>query len=576
MTGSGSLTTGGVASLPPPSITAVLDAGSYTPNIAEGSIFVVKGTSLSASGYVALSYPLQTSSGGTSITFTPVAGGAGTQPFLIYTYNENGVNQLAAVLPSTLATGSYNVTVTYNSQTSQPFLVVVVQSKPGIFTQDTTGSGLALAQNFIPANEYDLNRLTTGTVNGVTISPAKPGQVIVIYLTGLGPVPGGDNIAENSYNFLTNGVSITVLVGGISITPAYAGRTAGFSGLDQINVTLPANIPTGCTVVVQIVEGKTTSAATTLSIAPSASAAACVLTGYTSSQLSSLDNGGTITMGGFSMSQFAESISGTGTFTEASISGEFTQITGLELPSVATGGSSSVTTTTIGNCTVVQATITGNNTTPAPTAGGMFTQLDAGAVTISGPAVSNLTNTALTDTNGAYALTIGESGLGLTGAPTGTLGAGTYNLTAAGGTGVTGFKTALTLGSPLTITGGLPTTVVRSAGLPLTWTGGNSTDVVTITGYSGTTSGTAPNQVTTATEFTCTATAGTGGDTISSQVLDLLPATPAATAGGSGFLEVSSGPAPATFSTTLTATPSTTVPGTFTASVGTAGSVIYQ
>lgn len=576
MTGSGTLTTGGAASLPPPSITAVLDAGSYTPNIAQGSIFVVKGTNLSASGYVALSYPLQPSSGGTSITFTPVGGGAGTQAFLIYLYNQSGVNQLAAVLPSTLATGSYNVTVTYNSQTSQPFSVVVVQSKPGIFTQDTTGSGLALAQNFVSATEYDLNRLTTATVNGVVISPAKPGQTVIIYLTGLGPVPGGDNIAESSYNFLTNGVSITVLVGGTSITPAYAGRVQGFSGLDQINVTLPANIATGCTVVLQVVEGKTTSAATTLSIAPSASAANCVLQGFTNTQLSFLDNGGTYQSGGFALTQSTISIPGTGAFTDASVSGGFTELTGLELPSVATGGSASSTSTTIGNCTVTQITLTGANTTPLPSAGGVSINLDAGAVKMSGPTVSGLNNTVLTDTNGVYSYTIGETGLSLPGAPTGTLGAGPYSLTAAGGTGVTAFNSSITLGAPLVITGGLPATVVRSSGLPLSWTGGNASDPVTVTGYSGTVSGTGASQVTTATEFVCTTTAGTGGINISSQVLNLLPATAASTAGGAGYLSVSSGPAPATFSTTLTATPSTTVPGTLSASVGTAATVTYQ
>jgi len=576
ITGAGTITTGGTVTNPPPTVTDVLDAGSYTANIAQGSIFVVKGTNLSASGYTKLSYPLPTSSAGTSITFTPAAGGSGTSPYLIYTYNQSGVNQLAAVLPSTLAPGSYNVTVTYNSATSTPLPVQIVTSKPGIITQDSTGSGLAVAQNIVSATEYDLNRLTTGTVNGYTISPAKPGQTLVLYLTGLGPYTGADNAAESALNFLTSGVSIQVLVGGTAITPSYAGRTPGFSGLDQINFTLPANISTGCTVVLQVVEGNTTSAATTLSIAPNAGTADCVLEGFTSSQLSFLDGGGTINHGGFLMSQSGFSGAGSGTITDASISGGFSQVNGLELPSVATGGSATVTSTTIGNCTVSQVTFSGNNTTPAPSAGGLSTALDAGAVTLSGPAVSNLSNTALSDSNGAYSLTIGESGLGLPNAPTGTLGAGTYTLTAAGGTGVTAFTTSIALGAPLTINGGLPTTVVRSSGLPLTWTGGNSTDVVTILGYSGTTSGSGANTVTTATGFTCITTAGAGGDTISSQVLNLLPATLSSTEGGTGYLSVASGPAPVQFSTTLTASPSTSIAASFSASVGTAGLVTYQ
>ena len=48
----------------------------------------------------------------------------------------------------------------------------------------------AVVQNFISATQYDVNRLTSGTLPGSTItySPSHPGQVIVIWGTGLGGV----------------------------------------------------------------------------------------------------------------------------------------------------------------------------------------------------------------------------------------------------------------------------------------------------------------------------------------------------------------------------------------------------
>jgi uncharacterized protein (TIGR03437 family) len=569
--GAGTITTGGTVSNPPPTIAAVQDAGSYTSNLAQGSIFVVRGTNLCATGTVYLPYTLPTSSGGTSITFTPVAGGTGTQAYLIDTYNANNFSQITAVLPSTLATGNYNVTVTYNNVPSAAVPVTVVKQKPAMFTQDSSGSGLVNAQNIVSATEYDINRLTTGSLNGYTISPAKPGQTLIIYATGLGPVPGGDNIAQSAYNFLTNGVSITVMVGGTAITPLYAGRAPGFSGFDQINVTLPANITTGCTVPVQIVEGNVTSAATTISIAPSTSASACVLPGYTSTQLAALDNGGTITAGGFSILSYTESIPSLGNTTINTVGGGFTQITGFELGALS--GSASFSQNTVGSCNVIQVTV---SATGQVTAGGVATNLDAGAVTISGPSGSSLSSTPLVDTNGAYSLQIGAiGGVLLPGAVNGSIVAGTYNLKGAGGTGVGSFSTSITLGSPLTVNGGLPSAVNRAQGLPLTWTGGNSTDVVTILGYSGTTSGTGTSAVTTATEFICTTTAGTGGFTVSPQVLTQLPATAAAAAGGTGILEVVSGPAPVSFSAPLTAGGGS-VASSFSASSGTAGTVTYQ
>src|ERR1035437_5397035 len=144
-TGAGTIITGGPVA---PTITDVLDAGGYTKYIAQGSIFVVKGTTLSASGFTQMSFPLPTSSSGVSITFTPAAGGTGTLAYLVYLYNQGGVNQLAGVLPSGLDVGNYNVTVT-NGTVSAPFATQVVQRKLGLITADSSGSGLAVIQNYI-------------------------------------------------------------------------------------------------------------------------------------------------------------------------------------------------------------------------------------------------------------------------------------------------------------------------------------------------------------------------------------------------------------------------------------------
>ena len=163
--GAFTITTGGAPPPPVPTITAVLDAGSYTKNIAQGSIFVVKGTnpprqrvhsdSLSAS---------HASSSGVKITFTPAAGGAGTDAYLVYLYNQGAVNQLAAVLPSSVTPGNYNVTVT-NGTVSAPFATQVVQrqSRP-VYRKTQTGSGLAVVQNYISAAHSMWTAFTTGRV----------------------------------------------------------------------------------------------------------------------------------------------------------------------------------------------------------------------------------------------------------------------------------------------------------------------------------------------------------------------------------------------------------------------------
>src|ERR1035437_1839778 len=244
--GAGTIITGGTPPPPVPTITAVQDAASNTPSIAQGSIFIVKGSNLSASGYTPFGPPRPTVSNGVKVTFTPVSGGgAGTDAYLVYLYNQSGVNQIACILPSTVAVGSYNVTVT-NGTVSAPVVAQVVANKIGLFTQDSTGSGLASVQNYISQTVVDLNRLTTGVVSGVTISPAHPGQAVIAYGTGLGAYAAGDNSASPAFDFRST-ETIVAVVGGVNIPVAYAGR-AGYAGEDQINFTLPTNIQTGCAV----------------------------------------------------------------------------------------------------------------------------------------------------------------------------------------------------------------------------------------------------------------------------------------------------------------------------------------
>jgi len=542
ITGSGTVTTGGVVGPPVPTITAVLDAASNTANLAPGTIFIIKGSALCPGNALSVfSVPRPTTSpDGVSIAFAPAGGGSSTNALIWYEDPlGGGTCQLAGILPSSVAAGNYNVTVT-NGTASAPFAATVVAHKFAMFTQDSTGAGLAVAQNVVTATQYDLNRLTTGTVAGTTISPAHPSQYMVAYGTGLGGFAGGDNAASPVFDFSTNGVSVSAVVGGTTIPVLFAGR-AGYAGEDQINFQLPANVTTGCAVSFQISVNGSLSPMTTMSIAP-AGAATCVLNGFTSAQLTALDNGNPLTFGNFSLTQTQESIPSLGTVKADQVSGGFSQITAFNLASLPP----SVTSSTVGSCTVQTVTLNGSG---VAVSGGSY--LDAGAITLSGPTGTNLNNTALPQTNFLYLLTIGDEGINIPGGLNGTIVAGKYTLNGSGGSDVGAFNTSLTLGTPLSLTTPLPTNVPRNQPLVLSWTGGIATDPVTIFGYSGTTTGSGASAVTTATEFTCLTTAGTGGFTVPTSVLGQVPVTPASAAGGAGILSVGSGPPPSAFNATL-------------------------
>jgi minor extracellular serine protease Vpr len=87
-----------------------------------------------------------------------------------------------------------------------------------------------------------------GSADITEASPAKQGEVVVIYLSGMGATnpavksgqaaPGGPNLAKAV-------VQPTVTLNGQAATVQFAGLTPGFVGLYQVNFVVPNNAGTG-------------------------------------------------------------------------------------------------------------------------------------------------------------------------------------------------------------------------------------------------------------------------------------------------------------------------------------------
>jgi uncharacterized protein (TIGR03437 family) len=104
---------------------------------------------------------------------------------------------------------------------------------PGVFTIPAGGLGYAAAQH----GDY-----TTITPQ----SPAQPGETIVAYLTGLGPVtPSVADGAPGPVPAATANATYTVYIDGTQATTVFVGLTPQAVGLAQINLTIPTGIPAG-------------------------------------------------------------------------------------------------------------------------------------------------------------------------------------------------------------------------------------------------------------------------------------------------------------------------------------------
>lgn len=232
-----------------PAITGVLNNYSYTqpgfPNsgVAPSTLFIITGTGLAnaTTGPVTLQSSaapgLPTTLNGASVSIT--VGGATVTPALYYALPA----QLAAVLPASTQTGTASVTVSLSGTPSAPFQFQVVPAAPGLDTYYGTGGGLITATDNL-----------TGALIDYTHS-ATPGQTIVLWGSGLGADTEDSDTVFTSSPHPVNQSSTQVYIGGVEATVVYAG-SSGYPGLDQIDVTIPANVSLGCRVsVVAVVSG---------------------------------------------------------------------------------------------------------------------------------------------------------------------------------------------------------------------------------------------------------------------------------------------------------------------------------
>jgi uncharacterized protein (TIGR03437 family) len=80
----------------------------------------------------------------------------------------------------------------------------------------------------------------TGSIPGLITRPAKPGDAIIVYATGLGAVsPSIDAEAAPGSVLRDPTVKAQVLIGGKSSDVPFSGLSPQFMGVNQLNVVVP-------------------------------------------------------------------------------------------------------------------------------------------------------------------------------------------------------------------------------------------------------------------------------------------------------------------------------------------------
>ncbi len=205
----------------------VFNAGSYAPAgfpISGGELITLYGTGFPAQTTVATTLPLPTTIGGVQVLIN----GTAVPMFSITS------DHVSAMVPFTITGSTATVAVSSGGKTSNTVTVPVAASSPGLFT--ATSNGLGPAAILHP--DYTLVS---------TSSPARRGETVQIYLTGLGPVSpsiaAGTAAPANPLSLVTGPVA--VYIDGVPATITYQGLAPTLVALYQLNVVVPTTVASG-------------------------------------------------------------------------------------------------------------------------------------------------------------------------------------------------------------------------------------------------------------------------------------------------------------------------------------------
>ena len=204
-----------------------LNAADYTRSFAPGALVSLFGSNFAKELSYAPALPLPTMIGGVSVQVTD---GSTTYQAPIYFAAPSQVN---FQLPYGLAGPNISVKVQTSEGTSNADQILISPIAPRIFTQTADGQGRAVMAH------ADFKLVTRD-------APAKPGEVMVLYMNSLGAVtpPGtagiapGDGTPGNPFNTLPVAPAIqTDLLPVQAVT--FAGLAPGLSGVYQVNFQMP-------------------------------------------------------------------------------------------------------------------------------------------------------------------------------------------------------------------------------------------------------------------------------------------------------------------------------------------------
>jgi uncharacterized protein (TIGR03437 family) len=218
---------------PAPVISAVVNGASFSAGqaIAPNTYVTIQGTNLSTTTSTwdnsIVGGQLPTSLAGVSVTFSGAPG------YISYV-SQTQINVLAPPM-----SGTASVQVNNNGAVSASQTVGVAAESPTFF--ELSGS-----QAIATRTDYTY-AVKNGTIPGLVTTPAKPGDVLILWGTGFGAsnpaVPAG--VLTPSDQIYSTSTAVTVTINGVPATVYGVALTPGLAGVYQLAIQVPPSLASG-------------------------------------------------------------------------------------------------------------------------------------------------------------------------------------------------------------------------------------------------------------------------------------------------------------------------------------------
>jgi uncharacterized protein (TIGR03437 family) len=233
-----------------PSVTGVITPSAYGGfhAAAVGSFVEIYGSNLAGTtrGWTTSDFNgpnAPTSLDGVSVTV------GGTAAFISYV----SPAQVNIQVPSGVPNGATRVVVSYKSQSSTAATLTINAQEPGFLAPASFNVN---GKQYVAAIHSTTGAYVNGgNIPGIPTAPAAPGETLILYGTGFGPVQGGSDTGTLAPAQTTLSNKLTMTIGNSAATISYAGLAPALVGVYQFNVVVPGNVPNGDQAVLSTLNG---------------------------------------------------------------------------------------------------------------------------------------------------------------------------------------------------------------------------------------------------------------------------------------------------------------------------------